>query len=181
MPTGEHRAALDFLKVKNNGRARRNSISQADTIHNATLRNRESEPLGFTSSDLEQMRRKRGDISATHLLSFLHPSQQKTWHPNFGGGRHQIRTGRNFEVPDSEHPGQHFTVRIHTNDNTILDKTRNAHSNAVVRIQRSQDGRFLMGGRSHAHLNGHDAWSGRGATEDEINAAHIPSFVGRRR
>lgn len=180
-PRGEHGAALDFLSREQHGRPRRNSISQTNTIHNAPTMEAMAPQRAFSAAQMENLRRQNGNINASELIGMMHPQQERNWNPNLGQGRRQIRTGRNFQVPDSQNPGHHFTVRIHTNDNTINDRNANAYSNAVVRIQRSVDGRFLMGGNSHRDAVGANAWAPNRANDAQINAAHIPVGPGRRR
>ncbi len=175
--TSEHRGANEFLS-REHPRGRRGSISQSNNIHLAGTLEPTEAHRDFSSAEMEALRRARtGAISIRELVSMLHPAQEVNWRPQLGGGRRQIRTGRNFIVPDREHPGQNFVVRIHTNDNTIDDRTLNSHHSAVVRIQREHDGRYLMGGRTHVNTNGAAAWSGRGANDAEINAAHIPTVA----
>jgi len=173
--SGEHRGASEFLK-KRHPRGRRNSISQSENIHLAETLDPAAIVPTFTSKQMEDLRQeKRGSISIKKLINLMHKSQERTWDPSRGEGRKQIRTGRNFSVPDSEHPGESFIVRIHTNDNTIEDRKLNAATKAVVRIQRTADNKYLMGGRTHAQNQGDNAWSGRRATDADINAAHIPT------
>ena len=173
--SGEHKGANDFLSAKQ-PRGRRNSISQSNNIHLAKTADVVAPARTFTSADMEALREgNRGAISIKRLISMLHKSQEESWDPGRGGGRRQIRTGRNFSVPDSGNPGKTFVVRIHTNDNTIKDPKLHAYSGAVVRIQRTVDGKYLMGGRSRVGLSGERAWSGRNATDEDINAAHIPT------
>jgi hypothetical protein len=172
--TAEHRGALSFLS-RESPSGRRNSLGQADMIHNAGIQQPMTPPRAFTSATMEGLRHAdNGTINARDLIGMMHPSQEVAWRPQLGGGRRQIRTGRNFQVPDSDHPNEHFVVRIHTNDNTIADRDANSYSHAVVRIQSSHTGRYLMGGASHSAAVGAAAWSGGHATQAEINAAHIP-------
>lgn len=172
--SGEHRAAMEFLGAQH-PRGRRNSLSQAEAIHLSPMLPRTTPANAFSSDDFEALRSTRtGTISAQSLIGMMHPTQERAWDPARGGGRQQIRTGRNFQVPDRNHPGQHFDVRIHTNDNTRADRDENAYSHAVVRVQRSHDHRVLMGGSSHATQRGVAAWVGAHPNDAQANAAHIP-------
>jgi hypothetical protein len=176
-PEGEHRGAVEFLHVKY-PKGRRNSLVQADGVHlSPMLPHTAPAPAGLSRQDFEKLRNpKNGEINAHALTGLLHPSFEKHWNPDLGGGRHQIRTGRNFEVPDIDNPGQSFKIRIHTNDNTRTEKAENAHSRAVARIEHvitNNHSRFLMGGRSHSGVAGEAAWV-RNADDEESNAAHIP-------
>lgn len=165
----EIREARGYL-AKQKPRGRRNSLTQLNWIHNANTRSADDHPLQFSSTELEGLRSRNGTIKISTLIGLMHPSQERGWDPSRGQGRRQIRTGRTFQVPDRENPGQHFDVRVHTNDNTIRDRNRNAYGNAVVRIQRSQDGRYLVGSVPHGTQN---TWVGRNASDQQMNAAHI--------
>ncbi len=178
----EHRASTEFMS-RQHPRGRRGSLQQSDAIHLAPLMQVHAPARAFSSVDFENMRRPSGAIRAAALIGMMHPSQERPWNPDMGEGRAQIRTGRNFVVPDRANPGETFTVRIHTNDNTLghADRNSNAHSHAVVRIQSSATRSYLMGGLSHAGRAGAQAWSGpRDHDEANINAAHIPAILGRR-
>ncbi|WP_246791990.1 hypothetical protein [Burkholderia perseverans] len=177
--SNEHRAAIDFLSARN-PTGRRNSIQQANVIHPARTMDAMAPANAFSSADFENMRDPRGSIHAASLISRMHPTQEQIWNPNMGQGRHQIRTGRNFSVPDRDNPGHTFNIRIHTNDNTLQNRDANAFSHAVVRIERTIDGRMLMGGESHVAAVGANAWlSPHNHNDANINAAHIPANIFR--
>jgi hypothetical protein len=120
----------------------------------------------------------------------MHPSQERRWDPDLGGGRRQIRTGRNFVVPDRDDPNRHFNVRIHTNDNRRENPDENAFGHAIVRVEHVERvinaagaevhhvRGALMGAPPDGHVGG--PWVAH-PNDAQANAAHIPARFGRRR
>lgn len=188
--SGEHRGAMEFLSAENRGRSRRNSLQQADLIHQAGL---EQDPLmpprAFGRDSFEALTDPRGSIDARALLSQMHPTQEQRWNPDLGGGRRQIRTGRNFRVPDRDDPNRHFNVRIHTNDNHRENPEENAFGHAIVRVEHVERVMNAAGVEVHhvrgalmglppvGHVGG--PWVAH-PNDDQANAAHIPARFGRR-
>lgn len=146
-------------------------MTQADMIHSLqpSATNR-----AVSANQLEAIRRPNGSVDPDRLMGLVHPASEKRWDPDKGGGRQQIRTGRNFTMPDSA-GGKDFTVRLHSNDNTRTNPAENAYSNAVLRVE--QGNKMLMG-QAQPQTKPTDPlvdWSGKSSkNQTRINSAHMP-------
>jgi len=117
----------------NRGRQRSNSITNGNMIHNMT-------PTGGGSvsrAQLENIRDASGEVSAANLAALLPPGREEAWKPNLGGGRNQIRTGRNWTIPDSA-GGADFEVRIHTQDHNAPGGSH-ANQGPILRVAQDRD------------------------------------------
>ena len=152
------------------GVQRRNSIDQARALHGVN-------PTGAAGGQMNSAQfealRHGGHVGLTQLMQALPSDSERNWDPARGGGRDQIRTGRNFQVPDAG-GGRAFDVRVHTND---LNRpvTDHAGSNAVLRVTQGQ--RVLMA-QAMPHPDarmGNVDWANlRGNDAGMVNAAHVP-------
>lgn len=188
--SGEHQGAMEFLSAENKGRSRRNSLQQADLIHTVALaQDPLMPPRAFGRDSFEALTDPRGSIDARALLSQMHPTQELRWNPHLGGGRRQIRTGRNFRVPDRDDPNRHFNVRIHTNDNHRENPDENAFGHAIVRVEHVERVMNAAGVEVH-HVRGAlmglppvghvgAPWVAH-PNDAQANAAHIRARFGRR-
>lgn len=179
----EHIRSLAF----NGGVSRRGSINEGNAIHALVP----AGPIGGTVSaaQLEGLRGARGHVASADLMALIPPGSEQDYRPTVGGpGRPQLRTGRNFSVPDFG-GGTPFSIRVHTNDPNHAPPS-NSGSGPVLRI--TQDRRSLMT-QAMPHptdpgINPVVDWAGPGAgpaalarrgfppdvNDARVNAAHIP-------
>ncbi|RAS33258.1 hypothetical protein [Paraburkholderia bryophila] len=170
----EHTQAIAF----NGGVQRRNSITQAHEIHAL-------QPTGaathVTRAQLEGVRHG-GSIDASALMGLLHPSTEIPWKPHVGGGRDQIRTGRNFSVPDSG-GGANFDIRVHTRDDKQARKdaakgtTSNAGMGSVIRVEQGKKVMLSKEAVSSDSRVGTFNWSALKADTPLRDSAHIPAVL----
>lgn len=173
MPTGspEHQAAVAF----NGGVQRRNSIDEAHSIH--ALQPRGLAP-SISQAQLHGLR-NGGRIDAQALMDMIPHGSERAWDPNLGGGRNQIRTGRNFTVPQTGSANP-FEIRVHTRDNQIagLFPLSNAATGSVIRI--SEKKKSMLSETvvsSNKMINGAN-WIGSTSKDPVlINSAHIPATL----
>lgn len=156
----------------NGGIQRRNSIDQAIAIHAGVPG--AAPGAGLDRAGLEAMR-VGGFVPLDTLMAAIPPGSEQHWNPNLGGGRAQIRTGRNFQMPSVVPGAQPFGIRVHTNDNT-QPLGQNAGGNAVLRV--TQGNQTLLSAPIAAHVDARQIgnnWAGA-RTQDPalINSAHIP-------
>lgn len=184
--SAEHTRALAF----NGGMPRRNSINEGNAIHALVP----AGPAGgtVTAAQLEALRGAGGAVGRVPsggLMALIPPGSEQNYRPTVGAAaRPQLRTGRNFSVPDTA-GGAPFTIRVHTNDPNHAPPS-NSGSGPVLRI--TQGTRSLMTQAmphpTHPAINPVADWAAPGlgpaalarggfpptANDARANAAHIP-------